>query len=140
LGQNGAGKTTTLQIITNQIYKTSGEAFVNSQEIGKFGDVTASLGFCPQFDCLPEFLTVYQTLHLFANLRGISKKTTSVVVNEFLRVFKLEEFRNKLVQNLSGGTKRKVSSAIAFIGHPKIVILDEVCFSLDLLNQINKKI
>jgi ABC-type multidrug transport system ATPase subunit len=127
LGLNGAGKTTTLQIVTGQLSKTTGDAFINGYEIGTLSfDASNNMGFCPQFEYLPEFLTVEQTLNLFADLRGLRKDVKKTIVNEFIDVFKLNEFKNKLVQNLSGGNKRKVSSAIAFIGNPSTVILDEV--------------
>jgi ABC-type multidrug transport system ATPase subunit len=133
LGLNGAGKTTCLQIITGQIHKSSGEVYINKHRIGSLGFIISSLGYCPQFDYLPEFLTVEQALSLFADLRGINKSIKWKIIDEFIDVFKLSEFRNKLVQNLSGGNKRKVSSAIAFVGHPTTVILDEVTLSFAFL-------
>jgi ABC-type multidrug transport system ATPase subunit len=135
-GLNGAGKTTTLEILTGGLDATSGEAFINGYNI-KNNRLNAirSLGYCPQFDHLPEFLTVRETLELFANLRNVNKLSIEGVVNEYLNIFKLYEFKNKLVQNLSGGNKRKVSSAIAFIGKPKTVILDEVIKNVNLKNR-----
>nr|UOU03317.1 ATP-binding cassette subfamily A3-like 4 [Brachionus rubens] len=132
LGLNGAGKTTTIGILTGELRATSGDAFVNSYDINREKlRAIRSLGFCPQFEYLPEFLTVKQALDLFANLRGIKSWRVNKIVEEFISAFKLSEFRNKLVQNLSGGNKRKVSSAIAFIGKPKIVILDEPTSGMD---------
>ena len=54
----------------------------------------------PQFDYLPEFLTVKQTFKLFANLRGLELTTVDSVLNDFIQVFKLKEFEKKLVQDL----------------------------------------
>ena len=62
---------------------------------------------------------------LFAGLRGLELDKIDIVLEELTNVFKLKEFNDKLVQDLSGGNKRKVSSAIAFIGSPSVVFLDE---------------
>ena len=53
------------------------------------------------------------------------------MIEELINVFKLKEYNNKLVQDLSGGNKRKVSSAIAFIGRPSVVFLDEPTTGMD---------
>jgi ABC-type multidrug transport system ATPase subunit len=125
-----------LEILTGGLDATSGEAFINGFNIKNDRlNAIRSLGYCPQFDHLPEFLTVRETLELFANLRHVNKMCVEDVVNEYLNIFRLYEFKNILVQNLSGGNKRKVSSAIAFIGKPKTVILDEVI--LKIINHIS---
>lgn len=82
-----------------------------------------------KFDKLPEYLTVNETLTLFSKLRG--SFSTEKIVNDALNVFQLNEFENSLVQNLSGGNKRKLSSAIAFLGKPSVVILDEPSTGMD---------
>ena len=82
-----------------------------------------NLGYCPQFDKLPEYLTVNETLTLFSKLRG--SYSTEKIVDDMLNVFQLNEFERSLVQNLSGGNKRKLSVAIALVGSPTVVLLDE---------------
>ena len=125
MGLNGAGKTTTFKILTGEIKPTSGRAFINGHDIETDRyKALHNLGFCPQFDCLPEYLSVEHTFNLFAGLRGLENKSMKSVIDELIEVFKLDEYRNKLVQDLSGGNKRKVSSAIAFIGRPSVVFLD----------------
>jgi ATP-binding cassette subfamily A (ABC1) protein 3 len=126
LGLNGAGKTTTFKILTGEIKPTSGNAFINGYDIKREKyQALRNLGFCPQFDILPEYLTVKDTFKLIAGLRGLEKGSINKTITELIQVFKLDEFIDKLVQNLSGGNKRKVSSGIAFIGRPSVVILDE---------------
>lgn len=132
LGLNGAGKTTTFKILTGEIKPTSGQAFVNGCDIAtKMMEARRNLAFCPQFDQLPEFLSVSDTLKLFACIRGLEFGTIDGVVNDLMDTFKLTEFKDKLVQDLSGGNKRKVSSAITFIGRPKVVFLDEPTTGMD---------
>jgi ATP-binding cassette subfamily A (ABC1) protein 3 len=68
---------------------------------------------------------------LVAGLRGLEIASIDKILNELIQVFKLGEFNDKLVQDLSGGNKRKVSSAIAFIGRPSVVFLDEPTTGMD---------
>ena len=100
-GLNGAGKTTTFKILTGEIHATSGNAFINGFDINKDRfSARRNLGFCPQYDYLPEFLTVHQTLILFSRLRGLEPKLLLQTVKEMINIFKLNEFSNKFVQNL----------------------------------------
>jgi ATP-binding cassette subfamily A (ABC1) protein 3 len=130
---NGAGKTTTLDILTGQQWATSGHAYINGRDIvsSSSSSSSSSLGLCPQYDYLPEYLTVRESLELFANLRQVSSSVVQRVVDEYLQMFRLTEYEHKLVQVLSGGTKRKVSAALAFIGNPSTVILDEPTSGMD---------
>jgi ABC-type multidrug transport system ATPase subunit len=132
LGLNGAGKTTTFKILTGEIDATEGRAFINGFDINRERmKARSSLGFCPQFDYLPEYLTVTQAFELFAGLRGLERSSIEKTLNELIDVFKLNEFTKKQVQTLSGGNKRKVSSGIAFIGRPSVIILDEPTTGMD---------
>ena len=101
MGLNGAGKTTTLEILTGQKYSNSGQAFINGCDIeSNCFKSHNSLGYCPQFDCLPEYLTVREAMILFSELRGISSYLTKRLVNDMVSIFQLNEFENSLVQNL----------------------------------------
>lgn len=132
LGLNGAGKSTTFKILTGELDATSGSAFINGCDIKQQQFAARqNLSFCPQFDYLPEYLTVQETFQLFAGLRAIEKTASKKCLTELLTVFKLNEFSDKLVQKLSGGNKRKVSAAISFIGRPSVVILDEPTTGMD---------
>lgn len=132
LGLNGAGKSTTFKILTGELDATSGSAFINGCDIKQQQFAARqNLSFCPQFDYLPEYLTVQETFQLFAGLRAIEKTASKKCLAELLSVFKLNEFSDKFVQKLSGGNKRKVSAAISFIGRPSVVILDEPTTGMD---------
>ncbi|CAF0703608.1 unnamed protein product [Brachionus calyciflorus] len=132
LGLNGAGKTTTFKMLTGELTPTSGKAYINGNEIVKSrSKVRRDMSFCPQFDYLPEFLTVEDAFLLFAGLRGLQTKTIKKVLNDLISIFKLNEFRDKYIQNLSGGNKRKVSSGLSFIGRPSVIFLDEPTTGMD---------
>ena len=101
IGLNGAGKTTTFKILTGEINATSGNAYINGFDINKDRfNARRNLGFCPQYDYLPEYLTVEQSLFLFSRLRGIEGNQIKGIVSDMIKVFKLNEFSNKLVQDL----------------------------------------
>ena len=101
LGLNGAGKTTTIELLTGVKLPTSGNVFVNGYNIeNDKQNAVKSLGFCPQFDYLPEFLTVIQSIELYAYLRGVKKNEIKDVVESSINCFKLSEFQDSLVQNL----------------------------------------
>ncbi|RNA03981.1 ATP-binding cassette sub-family A member 3-like [Brachionus plicatilis] len=122
LGMNGAG----------ELEPNKGEVLVNGYCVKSENMKTRqNLGYCPQFDRLIEYLTVNETLILFANLRGIDQALSKKLAQDMQAVFQLSEYKNTYVQNLSGGTKRKLSCAIAFIGKPSVVILDEPSTGMD---------
>ena len=127
LGKNCAGKTTLIKMLIGEINSTKGKVFIDGFDLyHNFASARQSLGYCPQFDYLPEYLTVQQCFELFADLRGLTVETIPNVLDDLIKVFTLEEHRHKLINNLSGGCKRKISAALAFLGRPKLVILDEV--------------
>jgi ABC-type multidrug transport system ATPase subunit len=102
LGLNGAGKTSTLQILTGDLDATSGEARLNGR-FAKRGRCIDQVGYCPQSDYLPEFLTLREALWLYACLRGLERTCVVYIVDSIVENFKLDEFKNTLVQNLRFG-------------------------------------
>lgn len=132
LGLNGAGKTTFIKILTGELKPTSGNAYINGYNVVKEElKARLNLGYCPQFDYLSENMTVEETLTLFANLRGLDSKKINKIVQDFIQIFNLNEFKKQFIDKLSGGNKRKVSAAIGFIGMPSLVILDEPTCGMD---------
>ncbi|CAI5727248.1 unnamed protein product [Peronospora destructor] len=89
------------------------------------------LGYCPQVDSLHDLLTVEEQLELYAQLKGIPSDRVKRAVDQKIEELDLVEYRTKLTQRLSGGNKRKVSAAIALIGSPRIIFLDEPSTGVD---------
>ncbi|KAF5199501.1 Atp-binding cassette sub-family a member, partial [Thalictrum thalictroides] len=89
------------------------------------------IGYCPQFDALLEFLTVQEHLELYARIKGVPEYKMKEVVEEKLAEFDLWKHANKPSFTLSGGNKRKLSVAVAMVGDPPIVILDEPSTGMD---------
>ncbi|XP_073151159.1 ABC transporter A family member 1 isoform X3 [Henckelia pumila] len=132
LGPNGAGKTTTLSMLSGEESPSSGTAFIFGKDIGSSPKAARRhIGYCPQFDALLEFVTVREHLYLYARIKGVQEYELERVVTEKLVEFDLLKHADKPSYALSGGNKRKLSVAIAMIGDPPIVILDEPSTGMD---------
>ena len=132
LGVNGAGKTTTFNILTGDISMTSGTAVIANNDIRtSLKNVRQGLGYCPQFDALIECMTAFEILWMFSRLRGVPEDCIYRVVDAELRRLDLVRYANKKCGTYSGGVKRKLSTAIAMIGSPPIILLDEPTNGMD---------
>ncbi|CAL5423286.1 unnamed protein product [Camellia sinensis] len=132
LGTNGAGKTTTLSMLSGEERPSDGTAFIFGKDISSNPKAARRhIGYCPQFDALLEFLTVREHLELYARIKGVPDYNLEDVVMEKIVEFDLLKHANKPSFSLSGGNKRKLSVAIAMIGDPPIVILDEPSTGMD---------
>ncbi|XXQ35415.1 ABC transporter domain-containing protein [Plasmodiophora brassicae] len=128
LGVNGAGKSTTLKCLTGFLPPTSGTARIAGRDI--VADIYGArkrAAYCPQFDALFDVLTVEQHLTMYCRIRGVPTK----VVDTIIRQMQLDLFRNVPSQYLSGGNKRKLSAAMALVGTPRVVFLDEPSTGMD---------
>ncbi|XP_065780156.1 phospholipid-transporting ATPase ABCA3 isoform X3 [Muntiacus reevesi] len=102
LGFNGAGKTTTFKMLTGEETITCGDAFVGGYSISSdIGKVRQRIGYCPQFDALLDHMTGWETLVMFARLRGIPERHIGACVENTLRGLLLEPHANKLVRTYS---------------------------------------
>ncbi|KAF0028277.1 hypothetical protein F2P81_019364 [Scophthalmus maximus] len=124
LGVNGAGKTTTFKMLTGDTDVTSGEASVSGHSVlTNILDVHQNMGYCPQFDAIDELLTGREHLHLYARLRGVPEPEISRVAEWAIQKLGLSECAGQSAGTYSGGNKRKLSTAIAMIGCPALVLL-----------------
>ncbi|KAL7850832.1 hypothetical protein AOLI_G00211880 [Acnodon oligacanthus] len=132
LGVNGAGKTTTFKMLTGDTDVTAGEASVAGYSIlTNILDVHQNMGYCPQFDAIDELLTGREHLHLYARLRGVPETEISRVAEWGIQKLGLSEYAGRCAGTYSGGNKRKLSTAIAMIGCPPLVLLDEPTTGMD---------
>jgi len=131
LGPNGAGKSTTLNTITSTIPQTTGKICFNGVEtyISRLNEI--SMGYCPQNDILWKELTLREHLELFLSIRGYSGEEVKEYATQYIDCVGLGEHQNKRVENLSGGTKRKLSLLIAIVGYPHQILLDEPTAGMD---------
>uniref|UniRef100_A0A4W3GXZ2 ATP-binding cassette sub-family A member 1-like n=1 Tax=Callorhinchus milii TaxID=7868 RepID=A0A4W3GXZ2_CALMI len=132
LGINGAGKTTTFKMLTGDISVTSGDAFLNGYSIlTQIGEVHQNMGYCPQFDAINDLLNGREHLELYARLRGIPEEEVQKVAEWGIQKLGLIKYSSRSAGTYSGGNKRKLSTAIALIGCPPVVFLDEPTTGMD---------
>jgi len=132
LGINGAGKTTTFKCLSNEIFPTSGNIYIDDSEITtNFSKIRSLIGYCPQFDAIFEYLTVYENLEFYGLVKGAKKSKIKDIINALIEEINLLPFKDKVSGKLSGGNKRKLSVAIALICNPPIILLDEPSTGMD---------
>ena len=132
LGLNGAGKTTTFKCITQELSPTHGKIYINGRDMrNKFSELSSIFGYCPQFDAIFEYMSVYENLKFYGRIKGIKAEYLDKVVMAIIEEMSLGEFTHKIAGRLSGGNKRKLTVAIAFLCNPPIVLLDEPSTGMD---------
>uniref|UniRef100_A0A8C8BP92 P-type phospholipid transporter n=1 Tax=Otus sunia TaxID=257818 RepID=A0A8C8BP92_9STRI len=132
LGVNGAGKTTTFKMLTGDTDVTSGDAVVAGNSIlTHISNVHQNMGYCPQFDAIDDLLTGREHLYLYARLRGIPADEIKRVAEWGIQKLGLPMYADHLAGTYSGGNKRKLSTAIALIGCPPLILLDEPTTGMD---------
>lgn len=132
LGVNGAGKTTTFKMLTGEIAPSSGDAFSTKYSVvSQAQDYLSNIGYCPQFDALLDDLTGNNTLTIIAKIRGVPRNQVRRQVDYWMKALGIEEHANKATHTYSGGTKRKLGTAMAFIGEPIVALLDEPTTGVD---------
>lgn len=138
LGPNGAGKTTAINCLTGITPVTSGDALIYGHSIRNcvgMSNIRKMIGVCPQFDVLWDALSAREHLHLFASIKGLPPSTIKSVTEKSLAEVKLETAAQVRAGSYSGGMKRRLSVAIALIGDPKLVFLDEPTTGMDPINR-----
>lgn len=132
LGINGAGKTTTFKMLTGDLPVSSGDAFVNGYSIkSDLKKVQQEIGYCPQFDALHDHMTGRESLRMFARLRGVPERQIEEMITSLAEQLLVTHHLDNLFGNYSGGNKRKLSTGVALVGDPPLVLLDEPSSGMD---------
>ncbi|XP_031797991.1 ATP-binding cassette sub-family A member 3 isoform X3 [Sarcophilus harrisii] len=132
LGFSGAGKTTTFKMLTGDETITSGDAFFENHSLcWNIREVRKIIGYCPQYNALLDYMTGREIAMMFARLRGIPEPYIQQYVEHILQALLIERHSDKLISTYSGGTKQKMNNAIAFLGFPPIIFLDEPSTGMD---------
>ncbi|CAI9112245.1 OLC1v1012664C1 [Oldenlandia corymbosa var. corymbosa] len=138
LGPNGAGKSTIISCLTGIIPMTHGDALIYGNSIRSSAGMTKirrMIGVSAQFDTLWDSLSGKDHLQLFANVKGLPPVSHRQEIQRLLAGVDIEKVANVRAKSYSGGTRRRLSLAIALIGDPKLVILDEPTTGMDPISR-----
>uniref|UniRef100_A0A8C0R712 ATP binding cassette subfamily A member 13 n=1 Tax=Canis lupus dingo TaxID=286419 RepID=A0A8C0R712_CANLU len=136
LGPNGAGKSSTFKMLNGDCPPTSGHAVIRTPagellDLGAAGAAGLRIGYCPQQDALDELLTGWEHLDYYCRLRGVPSPSIPQVAGDLVERLGLEAHVDQLVATYSGGTRRKLSTALALLGSPDLLLLDEPSSGMD---------
>lgn len=131
IGPNGSGKTTLIKSILGMVKPDSGKIFFKDEYINGGFAYRKDIGYMPQIGRYPDNMKIGQ---LFSMLKNIRNEPEENLDNELLKEYELYSMFEKPMRTLSGGTRQKVSAAIAFLFNPPVLILDEPTAGLDPLS------
>jgi len=134
LGPNGAGKSTTINCLTGILPPDGGDALIYDESLtasGGMDRIRSFIGVCPQFDVLWGELTGQEHLEIYGQVKGLPPKQVKREARELLHNVKLLDSASIRAGSYSGGMKRRLSVAVALLGNPKVVYLDEPTTGMD---------
>ncbi len=139
IGPNGSGKTTLIKSILGMVRPDKGEIFFDDKPVRADYRYREEIGYMPQIGRYPDNMKIGQLFRMIRNFRGVDE---SELDTELWDIFKMNDIREKPMRTLSGGTRQKVSAALAFLFDPQVLILDEPTAGLDPLSseQLKEKI
>jgi len=132
LGPNGAGKTTTIRILTTLTKPSSGRVLINGANVALESErVKSVFGIVQQHLSLNRDLTIAENLELHARLHHLGKQERRERIAQLLDYVDLSDHADYLIDDVSGGMKRRAMIARALIHRPKLLFLDEPTVGLD---------
>lgn len=132
LGENGAGKTTTFRIIMGLLDATSGNVTLDGKKIDY--SVTDKIGFVTEERSLLTKMTVKDQIIYYGHLKGMKESQILKELDYWLERFKISDYKNRKIKELSKGNQQKIQFISAVINRPKLLILDEPFTGLDPIN------
>jgi ABC-2 type transport system ATP-binding protein len=132
LGPNGAGKTTTIRMLSTVLEPDKGDVTIGGHSIKHEADaVRALIGVCPQELALYEDLSALENMVFFGRMVGLDGKEAKEQAMKHLKMMGLEKRTKGRISKFSGGMKRRINLAIALMGHPQLLFLDEPTVGID---------
>ena len=130
IGPSGSGKSTLIKTMLGMEKADEGEALILDYKMPK-REILSNIGYMAPSDALYEMLTGYENLEFFGKMKGVPSDKLKKEIEYIAEIVDLTDDLKKLVSNYSGGMKRRLSLAIALIGSPELLILDEPTVGID---------
>ncbi|QGF41002.1 ATP-binding cassette domain-containing protein [Limosilactobacillus gastricus] len=130
IGPSGAGKSTAIKTMLGMEKADGGEALVLDHHMPN-RQILGEIGYMAQSDALYESLTARENMRFFGQMRGLNHQKLVPQIEAAAKVVQLTPDLDKRVSGYSGGMKRRLSLAIAFLGNPPLLILDEPTVGID---------
>ncbi len=134
LGPNGSGKTTFLKILLGMVLPDRGQIFYQDKNILKSHEYRSMLGYLPQIARFPDNLSVKEIISMIADVRNVASDPKPLI-----ELFDLNDFMDKKLGNLSGGTRQKVNIVLTFMFDSPVLVLDEPTAGLDPVSLLKLK-
>ena len=132
LGPNGAGKTTTIRMLSTVLEADKGDITIGGHSVKKNAEaVRRIIGVCPQELALYEDLSALDNMVFFGHMAGMDSKTARAQAMKNLELMGLEDRAKGKIAKFSGGMKRRINLAIALMGSPQLLFLDEPTVGID---------
>jgi len=132
LGPNGAGKTTTIRMLSTVLEPDKGSVTIGGHSTKRDADaVRALIGVCPQDLALYEDLSALDNMVFFGRMVGLDGKEAREQAMKHLKMMGLEGRVKGKIAKFSGGMKRRINLAIALVGSPRLLFLDEPTVGID---------
>lgn len=132
LGLNGAGKSTTLRVLAGLLVPSAGSVTIDGVDLVSAGSAfRARIGYLPEDPPLYREMTVGEFVSYCGELKGMSRSAAQARLDSVLATCQLSHVKNRVIQELSHGYKKRCGIAQAIIHGPKLVILDEPISGLD---------
>ena len=137
LGSNGVGKSTIFNLITGLIKPNYGSIYFNNIDVTNYPIYERTtkfrIGYCPQYGGYFADLTLHENLKCVGEILIKDSRIRNEIINQLISKFELDSVRDVKAKLLSGGQRKKCVIALALLGDPQILLLDEPYAALDLL-------
>ena len=137
LGPNGVGKSSIFNLLTGLIKPDYGSIIIDSKIVNDYPiylrTTQFKIGYVPQYGGYFHDLTLLENLNAIGEILILNKKIRNEKINSLVAKFELDAVRDVRASNLSGGQKKRLVIALALLGNPKILLLDEPFAALDVM-------
>lgn len=135
VGENGAGKTTLIRILMTLLEKDAGSIKYFGREIKSIKEISRQVGYVPDIPVFYEKFTLIDYLYFLCRVYNLSSKEEEERIKKYLDYFKLNDYKNQFIFNLSLGLRKKLSILAALLHDPQLIIMDEPLIGLDPVSQ-----